>query len=140
MNAPAPYAVEGAEFLVETSAMAAVLLEEPDAAHLAATIGSNPCVTSSTNVFEAVLAISKERKSAPSFAHEAVSKFLEAMDIEVLPFTSDMIPYAVSARERYGRGRRRLNMGDCLSYAAARRLGLKLLYKGDDFSATDVND
>ena len=44
------------------------------------------------------------------------------------------------ARERYGRGRNALNMGDCLSYGAAKQLGLTLLYKGDDFAATDIND
>jgi ribonuclease VapC len=140
LNAPLSVSPKAAGFLVETSAMAAILLEEPDAAALAERIGSSQCVSTSVNVFETVLALSKETTSGPQLAYEAVSKFLEAMVIEIVPFTPEMIPHAVAARERYGRGRKRLNMGDCLSYAAARQLGLKLIYKGDDFAATDVND
>ncbi len=61
------------------------------------------------------------------------------MAIEVLAFTPDMLAHAVAARERYGRGRKGLNMGDCLSYAAAKHLRLTLLFKGEDFARTDVN-
>jgi ribonuclease VapC len=42
---------------------------------------------------------------------------------------------------RYGKGSSsaaRLNLGDCISYAMARRAGVALLYKGDDFAATDL--
>jgi ribonuclease VapC len=48
---------------------------------------------------------------------------------------------AVTARERYGKGRKHrasLNFGDCLSYACAKAHGAKLLFKGDDFAHTDV--
>ena len=41
----------------------------------------------------------------------------------------------------YGRGQgspARLNMGDCFAYAMAKRLGVPLLYKGDDFALTDL--
>lgn len=140
MNAPASLGPKDAGLLVETSAMAAILLEEPDAEALAQRIGSSRCVSTSVNVFEAVLALSQETTSRPQLAYEAVSKFVEAMAIEIVPFSPEMIPHAVAARERNGRGRKRLNMGDCLSYAAARQLGLELIYKGDDFAATDVND
>ena len=139
MNARSSFEFADAEFLVETSAMAAILLEEPDSGGFASLIGSSICLTTSTNVFETVLALSKQKTFTPLIAHQAVSKFLEAMDIEIIPFTPEMVPHAVAARERYGRGRKGLNMGDCLSYAAAKQLGLKLLYKGDDFAATDVN-
>jgi ribonuclease VapC len=102
-------------------------------------IDSSRCLSLATCVFEAVLAVSKQKRVEPTRAHTAVSKLLEAAFIEVVPLTPDMISHAVAARERYGHGRKGLNMGDCLSYAAARTLGLKLLYKGDDFAATDVN-
>jgi len=47
---------------------------------------------------------------------------------------------AVQAFERFGRGRHpaRLNMGDCFAYACAKTLAVPLLFKGDDFSQTDV--
>ncbi len=43
-------------------------------------------------------------------------------------------------REKFGAGRHRLNLGDCLSYGAAKRNGARLLYVGEDFALTDVND
>ena len=47
----------------------------------------------------------------------------------------------MDAFARYGKGRghkAQLNLADCLSYACAKRLGAKLLYKGDDFAQTDL--
>jgi ribonuclease VapC len=46
---------------------------------------------------------------------------------------------AVSAYERFGRGRHGANFGDCLSYAVAAPAGDSLLYVGDDFAQTDIN-
>jgi ribonuclease VapC len=48
---------------------------------------------------------------------------------------------ALVAFARYGKGRShpaRLNMGDCFAYAAARTRGMPLLYKGNDFTRTDI--
>jgi uncharacterized protein with PIN domain len=44
------------------------------------------------------------------------------------------------AREKYGAGRYRLNLGDCLSYGAAHQSQARLVYVGEDFARTDVND
>jgi ribonuclease VapC len=66
---------------------------------------------------------------------------LSHFQIGCAELTSPMILAALQAYERFGKGRNhpaRLNMGDCLSYGAARVLGLPLLYKGDDFSKTDI--
>ena len=47
---------------------------------------------------------------------------------------------AIDAHARYGKGRHRaaLNMGDCFAYACAKANDAKLLYKGEDFSKTDL--
>ncbi len=47
---------------------------------------------------------------------------------------------AMDAFDRYGRGRHpaRLNIGDCFAYACARTLAVPLLFKGADFSQTDI--
>ena len=53
----------------------------------------------------------------------------------------DILPELALARDRYGKGsghRTFLNLGDCLSYAMAKQAGVPLLYKGDDFAATDL--
>ncbi len=51
-----------------------------------------------------------------------------------------MSAIAAQARGKYGSGKFGLNMGDCLSYAAARHYRARLLYVGEDFRRTDVND
>ena len=54
--------------------------------------------------------------------------------------TAPMIARAVEARERFGAGRHGMNMGDCLSYGAAKFFKTAMLYEGDDFGRTDVNE
>ena len=125
--------------LVETSAILAILLRELDWRTFANELGTKVCKTSAVNVFEASLAMASRRAMTVGEAYEQVSALLYEFDVEILAFTPEMLPHAVSARERYGRGRKGLNMGDCLGYAAARQTGLTLLYEGDDFTRTDVN-
>ncbi len=67
-----------------------------------------------------------------------VERILKAVAIAVIPFDARMEAIAREAFDRYGSGRRRLNYGDCLSYAVAKALDAPLLYKGLDFEATDV--
>jgi ribonuclease VapC len=64
----------------------------------------------------------------------------DSLGAEIVGFDDVTGRLALDAFERYGRGRHKakLNFGDCLSYAAAQRYGLKLLYIGGDFAATDV--
>jgi uncharacterized protein with PIN domain len=66
--------------------------------------------------------------------------FLSAMRVEIIPITPDIGRGAIRAFERFGRGQHpaRLNMGDCFAYACARSLDVPLLFKGDDFSQTDI--
>ena len=60
--------------------------------------------------------------------------------VDVIPVDSDLVDLATQAWLAYGKGRHpaALNFADCLSYALAKRAGLPLLFKGDDFSRTDV--
>lgn len=61
--------------------------------------------------------------------------------IRVLPFAREQVDLALEAHRRYGKGlgtRPHLNFGDCISHALARSLSAPLLFKGDDFAATDV--
>ncbi|MCM0019991.1 MAG: type II toxin-antitoxin system VapC family toxin [Tagaea sp.] len=63
-----------------------------------------------------------------------------SFDFIEIPIDAEIGRLALDAFERYGKGRHKakLNFGDCLSYATARRHGLALLYVGRDFAATDV--
>ncbi|MCW2333542.1 ribonuclease VapC [Rhodoblastus acidophilus] len=127
--------------LVETSALVAIALEEPGWEKLAEAIASaNNPVTTCINVFEAALALSRVRELAPTETHSLVERLVAALGVEVAGISPEMIALAALARQRFGAGRYGLNFGDCLSYAAARHFKARLLYVGNDFAATDVND
>jgi ribonuclease VapC len=126
--------------MVETSALAAILLGEPERDDFLERIaGTERAFTIATVVFEAILAVCRQKEVAPVEAEAIVSALLAELRIEVSGFDPTMIPLAVEARQRFGSGKHRLNMGDCLSYAAARYRRAELLFKGEDFAHTDVN-
>ena len=72
--------------------------------------------------------------------HQALLEFLAFPFIEVEPVGADQALVAVEAYRRFGKGRHpaRLNLGDTFAYALARQKNLPLLFKGDDFSLTDI--
>ena len=126
--------------MVETSALAAILLGEPERHDFLERIaGTEHAFTIATAVFESILAVCRQREVAPVEAEAIVSALLAELRIDVMAFDPAMIPLAVEARQRFGSGKYRLNMGDCLSYAAARYHRAELLFKGEDFAHTDVN-
>jgi ribonuclease VapC len=67
-----------------------------------------------------------------------VEQLLLALRVEVMPFDQHQLHWALEGWRRYGKGRHPagLNLGDCFSYGLARNA--PLLFKGDDFAATDV--
>jgi len=69
-----------------------------------------------------------------------VGRILSEASIEIIPINARMADLAVDAFDRFGKGRHpaRLNLADCMSYAAAKAYRAPLLYKGDDFSKTDL--
>lgn len=71
----------------------------------------------------------------------SLDPFLKSMDVVVEPMSELQARIARSAYQRFGKGSghpARLNMGDCFSYALARDLGEPLLFKGVDFTLTDI--
>ena len=126
--------------MVETSAVVAIILEEPGWRQVAERIVSASAFTTCFNVFEAALAVVREKDLSPSAAHVIVLDTTARLDIEIGDYASQAILHAVAARERFGPGRRGLNMGDCLSYGAAKERRARLIYVGEDFARTDVND
>lgn len=70
-----------------------------------------------------------------------VMDFIVEMSIEVVPFAEPHVSGALDAYMRYRKGidpKARLNLGDCAAYALAKALNAPLLFKGEDFNATDV--
>jgi ribonuclease VapC len=79
---------------------------------------------------------------SPTAAGELIARMVRTAGIEVVPITEEIAHRAVAAFGRYGKGRggaASLNFGDCLSYACAQAHGAALLYKGGDFSHTDIS-
>jgi ribonuclease VapC len=128
---------------VDTSAFVALLAGEADQDRIAAAMDAAASVSTSGIVrLETVMVLSRELEVAPSAAQFAFDELLEAANITVLPFTDLMGRIAVDAFEKFGKGRKsaaQLNLGDCLSYAAAKGAGLPLLFLGDDFTKADVH-
>jgi ribonuclease VapC len=126
--------------MVESSALTAIILEEPGWRQLAEQVVRTNAFTTCFNVFEAALAIVRERQLKPSEAYSIVLDAMARLAIEVTGYEADAIPLAIAGREKFGSGKRGLNLGDCLSYGAAKRHSARLLYVGEDFARTDVND
>jgi ribonuclease VapC len=127
---------------VDTSAFVAILANEPDAPRVAAALESaTQRRTSGVVRLETAMVLSSRLSVSPGKARLAFDRLIEEAGIDVVPLTDEMSRTAVEAFERYGKGRRnraKLNLGDCLSYAAAKALKLPLLFIGRDFAATDI--
>jgi ribonuclease VapC len=127
---------------VDASAMVAILTREPDADELADTLeGARSPITSPIAVFEAALGVCRKRHASVAEAHEDVRALLDAAGIRSVPITDAETAVALDAFARYGKGRghpAQLNLGDCFAYAAAKGSGTSLLFKGEDFTKTDI--
>ena len=73
-------------------------------------------------------------------AEAELDRFVDAAEIELTPVTAEQVARAREAWRVFGKGNHPagLNFGDCFAYALARTTGEPLLFKGDDFSRTDL--
>lgn len=128
---------------VDASAIVAILNREPEADAFADAIERSAApVTSPIAVFEATLGLCRIRHAAVEEAAADVAEFLSVAAIRCLPIASEEADTALVAAARYGKGRghpAQLNLGDCFAYAMARVRRIPLLFKGDDFTKTDID-
>ena len=124
--------------VIDTSAMVAILCDEPEAeAFEDALDRSERSLISAVSVLEISMVV--ESRYGESAGNE-LDLLIYKLPIEVRAADSEQLNWARYAFRRYGRGRHAagLNFGDCFSYALARSAGEPLLFKGDDFSKTDL--
>lgn len=124
--------------VIDTSAVIAILLGEPEAKSFALAIAGDPTrLMGAFTVLEAGIVM--EAKKGESAGRE-FDLLLHQAKIEIVPLTLEQFETARSAWRKYGKGRHPagLNIGDCCSYALAKCAGEPLLFKGKDFSQTDV--
>jgi len=128
---------------VDTSAFVAMLTDEPEAEALATALErAGKKRTSPLVRLETCAVLATRLDIAPTRAEALFDELLAEADIEVAPLTDAVGRIAVKAFETYGKGRHpaRLNIVDCFSYACAKALDAPLLFKGNDFMQTDVNE
>jgi len=121
--------------IVDSSSLIAVLKREPDAhRHIEAMARADGLLMATPTRVEASIV-------AGRIGLQGIDEFLEASGIELTDFTAEHAAVACSAHARYGRGSgspAQLNFGDCMVYAVAKVLDQPLLFKGDDFTHTDI--
>lgn len=125
--------------IVDTSALMAIVLLEPDHRAFAQVFASDQRrFMSAASVLEAGEVYIKAYKA--EVTADALMADIKRLRIEVLPFTEEQAFIAVRARMTYGKGRHKagLNFGDCFTYALAKAMNLPLLFKGNDFIHTDL--
>lgn len=92
-------------------------------------------------LWEASVAYGRISGLEPRTALREVEAYIRPLEIDVIAIDASATAAAVDAYQRFGKGRHPagLNFGDCFAYACARQRAVPLLYKGDDFSQTDID-
>jgi ribonuclease VapC len=125
--------------VVDTSAIIAIIQAEPESATFLDHVRqADRALMSAVSMLEAGMVLRARR--GPAGVVE-LTDLVEAMAIEVVPFDAALVDGALQAFAVYGKGQHpkaRLNLGDCATYALAKAMGAPLLFKGNDFSATDL--
>ena len=126
--------------IIDSSAVMAIVRREPDATIYAAAIenSASACFISAASLFES--SIVADRDDDPVLSRRFDQFLLEAKFV-VVPFDDAQARIAREAYRDFGKGSRhkaQLNFGDCFAYALAKAMNEPLLYKGTDFSHTDV--
>lgn len=126
---------------VDASATIAIIADEPDGPALAARLADASAIhLSPISYWEAILGLARSKAVDVAEAQAVVDAFVAETGATLVDITAEIGALAVEASSRFGKGRHpaALNMGDCFAYACARSLGVPLLFKGDDFSRTDI--
>ena len=125
--------------VVDTSALVAIVNGEPEAERFHGLLLDNEPVISCGTLIETLRVM---QVGLGDRALEAIDRLIELYGIEPVPVDAAQVALAREGMLAYGKGRGEqpaaLNFGDLFAYTLARQLGLPLLFKGDDFAATDV--
>jgi ribonuclease VapC len=126
--------------IVDTSAIIAILRDEPEALLCAKAIaGTSSRRVSAVNYVEAAVVIDGSRDPVAS---RRFDEFFSEAGLVVEPVTEAQARLAREAYRDFGKGSGHaasLNFGDCFAYALAKVTGEPILFKGDDFRYTDLN-
>jgi ribonuclease VapC len=125
--------------VVDASALIAVLRNEADGSRFEAVlVEADICLVSSVSLLEDSMVLAGRYGDATAWL--TLDDFIARVGITVHPHDAALTDIARLAFLRFGKGRHpaQLNFGDCASYALAKQVGCALLFKGEDFSRTDI--
>ena len=124
--------------VVDSSALMAILQREPEEREFRNAIKLAPSrlLSAATRVETGLVALGRRGEAGL----EQMEALLGSLKLETVSLSADHARLAIDAFRRFGKGRHPagLNLGDCFSYALAQATGEPLLFKGDDFSQTDI--
>ncbi|MBZ5594910.1 MAG: type II toxin-antitoxin system VapC family toxin [Acidobacteriia bacterium] len=124
--------------VIDTSAVLAIFLDEPDAPLFELAIESDSTrLISAASVLEAAIVLGTRFGDT---GERELDLFLHKAKVQTVAVTEEQVEVGRLAYRTYGRGRHPagLNFGDCFSYALSKSVGQPLLFKGADFAQTDV--
>ncbi|OGN47421.1 MAG: hypothetical protein A2795_03170 [Caulobacterales bacterium RIFCSPHIGHO2_01_FULL_67_30] len=122
--------------VVDASALVVILAGEPEADAFIKLLVETPSLLSPLGFWETTVAA---RRVLGPDGQQSLLALMDALRIEITAAGGETARIAVEAETRFGkRTPARLNLGDCFAYALAKERNLPLLYKGDDFSRTDI--
>ena len=124
--------------ILDTSALLAILQNEPERRRFNEAIQSAAVVRIAAPTYVEASVVIEARYGAEGLRR--LDRLLEIAAVATTSFDAEQAKIARDAYSRFGKGRHpaALNLGDCFSYALARSFGEPILFKGDDFSRTDL--
>ena len=124
--------------VIDTSVMVAIAFDEPEAAIFERLITGDPIrLISAASLFEAAMVIESSQGEPGG---RDLDRWLQKIGVHIIAVEPEHAEQARLAWRRFGKGRHpaSLNFGDCFSYALAKMSRQPLLFKGNDFSRTDI--
>lgn len=124
--------------IVDSSAVLAIILDEPEGDTFAAKLReAEERLISAANYLEIGIVLARRGFVEPV---RTLERLLQLSQINVVSISPNLANAALGAFLQFGRGRHpaRLNFGDCFAYALAKETGQPLLFKGGDFARTDI--
>ncbi|WP_205685442.1 type II toxin-antitoxin system VapC family toxin [Caulobacter zeae] len=122
--------------VLDTSAVLAILWDEPEAGAFMKAVADAEALLMSTATRLELQIVCLRRKGEAEV--ENIRRFVAEFEVSMEPFDEPQLTLAQQAFAEYGASRHGLNFGDCFAYALAKARDLPLLFKGEDFAATDV--
>jgi ribonuclease VapC len=124
--------------VLDTSAVLVILLNEPEVGAISFAIEQDPVrLLSAASFLEAAMVVESRYGDAGG---RELDRLIERVELDIVPVDVRQARVARQAFRHFGKGRHpaALNFGDCFSYALSQVSGEPLLFKGDDFSKTDL--